>query len=171
MVQEGQWVSAGTKLARIADPATMHAEVKIWERQAVDVRIGLPVEVDIAGRITEGKISGIEPFSKNGSVLVSVDLLSTSAPENTIGINANCAIITKRLEGALHLATPAGVKADSEAFLYRLSEDGLRASRTKVRLGLCSVNQVEVVTGLSEGDEVILSDMTSWIEHPLLRVR
>jgi HlyD family secretion protein len=40
-----------------------------------------------------------------------------------------------------------------------------------VRLGRGSVNAIEVLDGLKEGDEVILSDMSEWDDHSRLRVR
>ena len=39
---------------------------------------------------------------------------------------------------------------------------GSEATRTPVKLGRSSVNTVEIVDGLNEGDQVILSDMSAW---------
>ena len=45
--------------------------------------------------------------------------------------------------------------------LFRLEEDGTHASRVQVQVGKVSVSMIEIRSGLSEGDEVVLSDMAS----------
>jgi hypothetical protein len=40
-----------------------------------------------------------------------------------------------------------------------------------VKVGRSSVNAVEVVSGLAEGDQVILSDMSAWDSSDRVRLR
>jgi hypothetical protein len=44
------------------------------------------------------------------------------------------------------------------------------ATRVQVKLGRASVNTVEVISGLSVGDQVILSDMSTWDEFDRIRL-
>jgi HlyD family secretion protein len=46
-----------------------------------------------------------------------------------------------------------------------------KASRTQVRLGRTSVSTVEIVDGLREGDQVVISDTTSMDAYNRIRVR
>jgi hypothetical protein len=43
--------------------------------------------------------------------------------------------------------------------------------RVTVLLGVTSVNEVEVVNGLAEGDSVVLSDMARWDAFDRVRLR
>jgi HlyD family secretion protein len=45
-VEVGQRVTAGTNLARVADPTRLKAEIKIAETQAKDIQINLPASID-----------------------------------------------------------------------------------------------------------------------------
>jgi HlyD family secretion protein len=62
----------------------------------------------------------------------------------------------------LHVGRPAYGQANSPVGLFKLVEGGHYAVRVTVQLGRASVSDVEVVSGLKEGDKVILSDMSRW---------
>ena len=68
----------------------------------------------------------------------------------------------ERLEDVLHVGRPALGQEQSTLGLFRLEDDGAHATRVPVKLGRSSVNAVELVEGLKEGDRVILSDMSAW---------
>ena len=55
--------------------------------------------------------------------------------------------------------------------MFRLSPDGQGAARTPVAFGRNSVNTIEIVSGLSEGDRVILSDTSAWDKYNVIRLR
>jgi multidrug efflux pump subunit AcrA (membrane-fusion protein) len=46
--------------------------------------------------------------------------------------------------------------------LWKLVKDGAEAERVNVKLGRSSVNSIEVLDGLKEGDKIILSDMSAY---------
>ena len=52
-----------------------------------------------------------------------------------------------------------------------MSGDGQEAVRTKVTLGRASVSTIEIVSGLREGDQVILSDTSAMDGYDIIRVR
>jgi multidrug efflux pump subunit AcrA (membrane-fusion protein) len=54
--------------------------------------------------------------------------------------------------------------------MFKLEGDGKTASRVQVRLGRSSVNTVEILGGLKDGDQVILSDMSRWEEYDRVRL-
>ena len=59
-------------------------------------------------------------------------------------------------------ARPVHAAANSTVSLFKLANDGAEAARVKVKLGRSSVNAIEVLDGLKEGDKVILSDMSTY---------
>ena len=60
-VQVGQQVTPGFNIARVADPQSLKAELKIAETQIKDVRFGQPVVVDTRNGVIEGKVARIDP--------------------------------------------------------------------------------------------------------------
>ncbi|HLE68219.1 MAG TPA: RND transporter, partial [Vicinamibacteria bacterium] len=61
-------------------------------------------------------------------------------------------------------------QAESTVGLFKLLEDGETAVRAQVKLGRSSVNTIEVVQGLVEGDQVILSDTSAWDAYDRIRL-
>jgi HlyD family secretion protein len=66
-----------------------------------------------------------------------------------------------RLENALKVGRPVYAQADRTISLFRLDSTGQFADRVPVKIGKVSVNQIEILEGLREGDRVILSDMSA----------
>ncbi len=62
----------------------------------------------------------------------------------------------------LFIGRPAFGQPQSQVSLFKVDADGVYATRVPVRLGRSSVDAIEVVEGLAEGDRVILSDMSAW---------
>jgi multidrug efflux pump subunit AcrA (membrane-fusion protein) len=54
--------------------------------------------------------------------------------------------------------------------MFVLQPDGRTAVREQVKLGRSSVNTVEILGGLKEGDQVILSDMSRWDNYDRIRL-
>ena len=59
---------------------------------------------------------------------------------------------------------------DSVVSLFRLEADRTHATRTHVGLGRASVNAIEVLEGLQPGDQVVLSDMSTWDQFDRVRI-
>jgi HlyD family secretion protein len=55
--------------------------------------------------------------------------------------------------------------------MFRLTPDGQEAVRTQVALGRSSVSTIEIVSGLKEGDQVILSDTSTMDSYTRIRIR
>ena len=68
----------------------------------------------------------------------------------------------ERLENILYVARPTFGQANATVGIFKLDEGGTSATRVQVRLGRSSVNTIEIVEGLKEGDQVILSDTSQW---------
>src|SRR5947207_5035417 len=66
-VQVGQQVTPGFNIARVADPASLKAELKVPETQIKDVRLGQTVIVDTRNDVIEGRVSRIDPAAREGT--------------------------------------------------------------------------------------------------------
>ena len=169
-VEVGQQVTPGTNLARVARPDELKAELRIPETQAKDVQIGQPVTVDTRNGEIDGKVKRVDPAVQNGTVTVDVELTGELPKGARPDLSVDGIIELERLENVLYVGRPAQGQGESEIGLFRFVEGSDEARRTRVSLGRASVSTIEVLDGLEEGDEVILSDTTAWDSFDRIRV-
>jgi HlyD family secretion protein len=169
-VEVGQQVMPGTNLARVANPRRLKAEIKIPETQAKDVQMGQAAAVDTHNGIISGHVSRIDPTVQDGSVTVDVAFDGELPQGARQDLSVDGTIELERLANVLYVGRPAFGQEKSLVGLFRLEQGGLRASRLQVKFGRASVNAVEIVEGLNEGDQVIISDMSSWDSFDHIRL-
>jgi len=170
-LEVGQWVSPGQVLGVIIQPGRLKAVVRIQETQAGDVVLGQEAEVDTRSAKVKGHVARIDPSASGGMVTVDIELdemLPTSArPDQSVeGV-----ITIERLDDVLFMGRPTVGQANSRVGMFMLVEEGRYAVRVTVHIGQTSVDRIEIVQGLQEGDEVILSDMSRWDAFDRVRIR
>ena len=171
-VEIGQSITPGTVLARVVNPFKLKAELRIPETQAKDIIIGQPAVVDIRTAKIPGVVTRIDPSASQGTVTVDVKLLMDELPRGARPqLSVDGTVEIQRLPSVLFVGKPAYGQSNSQVGLFKVVEDGQYAVRVTVQLGLGSVNLIEVIQGLDEGDEVILSDMSRWDSVDRVRLR
>jgi len=167
-VEVGRQVTAGMALAKTCDPRQLKAVLKVPEVQARDVQVGQSVEVDTGGEIIAGTVARIDPGAQEGTVTVDVTLTGELPREARPDLNVIGTVQIERLDDVLSVSRPVGSQAQGSGRLFRVS--GERASAVPVKYGSCSATAIQVLEGLSAGDEVILSDMSTWDEAGEVRL-
>jgi HlyD family secretion protein len=170
-VEEGQHVTPGTNLARVADPKRLKAEIKVAETQAKDVVIGLKAAIDTRNGIVSGHVSRIDPSVQNGTVTVDVAIDGPLPAGARPDLSVDGTIEIENLKDVLYVGRPVHGAAQSTISLFKLSPDGSDGSRVNVKIGRSSVNTVEIKDGLQVGDRVILSDMSQWDNNDRIRLK
>jgi HlyD family secretion protein len=171
-MEVGASVSPGMVLARVVNPTRLKAELRIPETQAKDIIVGQPAVIDIRTSTIPGQVTRIDPSASQGTVTVDVKLLVDELPPGARPqLSVDGTIEVQRLPDVLYVGKPAYGQSNSQVGLFKLVEDGGYAVRVTVELGLGSVNLIEVVQGLEEGDRVVLSDMSRWDSVDRVRLR
>lgn len=169
-LEVGQRVQPGADLARVADPNRLKAEVRIAETQAKDVQIGQTAMIDTRNGIISGKVSRIDPAVQNGTVTVDV-LLEGDLPKGARpDLSVDGTIQLEKLDDVVYVGRPAFGQERSTVGIFKLTNDGDNAERTRVELGRSSVNTIEIISGLAPGDQVILSDMSPYDDNDRVRL-
>ena len=169
-LQEGQQVTAGTTVAKVANPARLKAQIKVPETQAKDVAIGQVSEVDTHNGVIPGKVSRIDPSVINGTRTVDVTLEGELPPGAVPDLSVDGTITLQRLNDVLYVGRPAFGQENSTVGMFKVDPDGKGANRIQVKLGVTSVNAVEILGGLKEGDTVILSDMSRYDQYDRIKL-
>jgi HlyD family secretion protein len=158
----GQHVTMGTMLAEVVQPNQLKAQLKIAETQARDIQLGQPASVDTHNGLADGVVSRIDPAVVNGTVTVDVKLVGNIPDGARKDLSVDGTIDLERLKDVLYVGRPAFGNEESTITLFRLDQDGKGAVRVPVKVGRASVNAIQVLQGLHEGDTVILSDMSRY---------
>ena len=169
-VQVGQRVPQGTILAKVVQPDQLKAELKIPETQAKDILIGQSAEIDTHNGIVKGSVSRIDPAVQNGTVTVDVKFDEALPKWARPDLSVDGTITLERLNDVLYVGRPAFGQEKSTVSMFKIDPDGKSATRVKVELGRSSVNTIEILGGLKEGDQVILSDMSRWDSNDHIRL-
>jgi len=169
-VDVGQQVAPGANLARVADQTRLKAELKIPETQAKDIQPGQTASIDTRSGIVAGKVVRIDPSVQNGTVTVDVTMTEPLPKGARPDLSVDGTIELQRLNDVLYVGRPAFGQEQSAAGLFKVHPDGT-ATRVQVTLGATSVNAVEIRSGLSLGDQVILSDMSNWDAFDRIRLQ
>lgn len=169
-VEVGAQVAPGANLARVADPTKLKAEIRVAETQAKDVIIGLKAEVDTRNGVVPGRVVRIDPAVRDGTVTVDIALEGDLPPGARPDLSVDGTIEIERLRDVLYVGRPVHGQPNSTISLFKLVEGGGEAIRVPVKLGRSSVNTIEVLEGLEQGDRVILSDMSQWDSYDRIRL-
>ncbi len=167
----GQHVTPGTMLAKVVQPNHLMAELKIAETQARDVQIGEPAQVDTHNGVIAGSVMRVDPAVQNGTVTVDVKLTGELPRGARPDLSVDGTIDLERLDNVLYVGRPAFGQENSTISLFKLDANGHDATRVPVKVGRASVNSIQVIEGLKEGDTVVLSDMSRWDNTDRIRLQ
>ena len=171
-VERGQQVTAGFQLARVADPSTLKAVVRISETQTKDLAPGQRAEIDTRnGKPLKGHVVRIDPASQGGTVGVDVTLDEPLHAGDRPDLSVDGTIELELLNNVVYMSRPALGQENSAITIFKLTPDGSEAIRTPVKLGKAAVTTIVVTDGLKPGDQVILSDMTQYDSYDRVRIR
>lgn len=169
-VEVGQQVGAGANLVRVSDPSRLKAEVRVAETQTRDLAVGQVASVDTRNGVVAGRVARIEPASQGGTVGVEITLDGALPAGARPDLNVDATIELERLASVLKVESPAAGQEHSTISLFKVIAPG-QIARTPVRIGRRSVQFVEVLEGLDEGDRVVLSDMSQYDAFDRLRLQ
>jgi len=151
---------SGNLVARVTLPAYMMKEGQPNQNVTIDTRKGL----------VKGHVLRINA-SSSGATAADI-ALDAPLPEGVnAGLAVDATIDIEKLDNILYVGRPIHATANSAASLFKLVNDGSEAVRVSVKLGRASVNTIEVLDGLKEGDKVILSDMSSYDNADRVKIK
>lgn len=166
----GQQVSAGTNLARLAKSGEFLAELRVPEQQVSHVSIGQNVVVDTKANKVVGVVKRIDPSVLNGSVQVDVELTGTIPKEARPELSVDGVIEIAKLSDVLFVKRPMFAKQGTQSSVFSLDETNNIANLTAVEFGQVSSTHIEIKQGLTAGDRIVVSDISSWDGHQQIKL-
>jgi HlyD family secretion protein len=169
LTEEGATVRQGDAIARVADLSAFRVEGTVSDVNASRVAPGLPVRVEAAGQSLRGTISAVDPTVREGVLTFTVALEDKSNAVLRPNLRVDVYVLTEQRARALRVERGPFASGEGAQSVFVLR--GGTALRTRAKLGAASPTHFEVLEGLAEGDEVIVSDMTDYLYAREIRVR
>ncbi len=168
--QVGAQVTQGSQVATISDLSHFKVEGEIADTYGDRVMVGGKAIVKIGNEKLEGNVSSVTPLSKNGVISFTVQLLDDSNRRLRSGLKTDVYVMNAVKEDVMRLKNGTYYVGRGEYELFvQTSEDEI--IRRKVQLGDSNFEMVEVVSGLQPGDQVVISDMSSYKNKNKLKVK
>jgi HlyD family secretion protein len=154
-VQNRMVVAANAPLMTLVDLSKLEVEVEVPETYAADLGLGMNAEVQLSSGTASGKLSALSPEVVKNMVLARVRFDG----EQPKGLRQSQRVTARLLieEKPNVLMVQRGPFLESEggrhAYVVR---DGI-ATRTPIQVGATSISAVEIVSGLKQGDKVVVA--------------
>lgn len=154
----GDYVQVGQSLFTLVDDAPLEVRFSVPERYLGHLRVGSPVRISVRsrpGRAVRGSVSFVSPYVDSGSRSVDLEArIPNPASELRAGQFAS---VELELEERVGVVVPeAAVVPRQDRRLIYLARGGTARRRT-VRLGERREGAVEVLSGVSPGDTVVVA--------------
>ena len=150
------------KLVPAEDSAGLVARIALPVVQTADVKPNQNATMDTGKARVKGHVTGINASSSDGTLTVYISIDGPLPNGAAADLPIDATIDIEKIDNTLFVGRPVRGAANSTISLFKLTKDGTEAERVNIKLGRSSVNAIEVLDGLKEGDKVILSDMSTY---------
>jgi HlyD family secretion protein len=157
-VQDRDAVAPNQALLTIVNLSSFELELPLPEEYSSETSIGTPAKISVSGREYDGHVTAISPEVVNSQVNATVAFTGVTPPgiKQSQRVTARLVFESKRNV----LKVPRGAFFESGGGRSAYVVDGKLATRRDVTFGASSVSEVEVVRGLDQGEEIVVSDTT-----------
>lgn len=156
----GAQVAQGEKVAVVSDLSHFKIEGEIADTYGDRIAAGSRAIIKIGNEKLNGTVSDITPLSKNGVISFSVQLEEDNHKRLRSGLKTDVYVMTAIKDAVMRIANGSYYLGPGEYELF--VKDGNQLLKRKVRLGESNYEQVEVISGLKKGEQVVISDMNNY---------
>ncbi|MCU0684194.1 MAG: efflux RND transporter periplasmic adaptor subunit [Polyangiaceae bacterium] len=154
--QDRDAVGRNQALLSVVNLAALELEVELPENYASDVRPGTRAEVSVQGKLFAGKVVSVSPQVRDGQVRANVAFEPPAPAGLRQSERLSTRLVLDRRVGVLKL--PRGPFLESGGGRQVYVVEGGVATPRPVQAGAVSVSEVELASGLREGERVVVSD-------------
>jgi hypothetical protein len=160
------------KLIRTQNSAAWMAWVGVPADRRSELRVGQECDVDTRSQWITGHVQEIGELAKDNQIDVGIaldaaPLASRGGPDDRI----DATIKIKILENVLYVGRPMQSQPYSSSSVFKLNPRATEALKVPVAFGAIGTNTIEIVSGLKEGDRIILLDMSQWDAVERVKIR
>lgn len=164
----GSQIGQGAKVAIVSDLSHFKIEGEIADTYGDRIAAGSKAVIKIGSEKLDGTVSDVTPLSKNGVISFTVQLEEDNHKRLRCGLKTDVYVMNAVKDDVLRIANSSYYVGKGEYELFVVN--GNQLLKRKVQLGDSNFEYVEVVSGLQEGDQVIVSDMNAYKDKNKLKI-
>jgi len=168
-VNQKALVNKNAPLITVVDLSAFEVEIRVPEAYADDLGIGLAGDVQYNGAEYRGKLVSLSPEVVNNEVVGRIRFAGETPPGLRQNQRVTVRVMMDELIGVLKLQRGSFTDSGGGRSAFVLTEAGL-AERRAIQLGARSVAEVEILSGLAEGDHVIISSIAEFADYDTIQV-
>ncbi|NID15534.1 efflux RND transporter periplasmic adaptor subunit [Luteibacter yeojuensis] len=154
-IAERATVAKDAQLLSVIDLSALEVEMKVPESFARDLAIGMPGEISGNGKTWNGKVSAVSPEVVNGEVAARLRFDGDTPKQLRQSQRLSVRILMDKRDNVLTVQRGSFVDESAGRYAYVVN-DGM-ADRRDIRVGASSIDKVEILDGLKEGDKIVIS--------------
>ena len=164
----GSQIGQGAMVAIVSDLSHFKIEGEIADTYGDRIAAGSKAVIKIGSEKLDGTVSDVTPLSKNGVISFTVQLEEDNHKRLRSGLKTDIYVMNAVKDDVLRIANSSYYVGKGEYELFVVNGDQLL--KRKVQLGDSNFEYVEVVSGLQEGDQVVVSDMNAYKDKNKLKI-
>jgi len=162
-------VAVNAPVLSVVDLSKFEVEIKVPESFARDLGIGMPAQLTSGnGEPYPGAVSAVSPEVVNGEVTARLRFTDKQPPGLRQNQRLSARIVLDTRRDVLQVERGPFVEQDGGRFAYVM--DGNQAVRRPVRLGVSSLNAVEILDGANVGDRIVVSGSDQFGDAERVRI-
>jgi HlyD family secretion protein len=159
-IAERATVAKDAQLLSVIDLSKLEVEMKVPESFARDLGIGMGGEISGNGNTWKGLVSAISPEVVNGEVAARLRFDGDTPKQLRQNQRLSVRILLDKRDNVLAVQRGSFVDESGGAYAY-VVHDGI-AEKRPIRVGASSIDKVEILDGLKEGDRIVISGTDSF---------
>ena len=164
----GSQIGQGAKVAIVSDLSHFKIEGEIADTYGDRIAAGSKAVIKIGSEKLDGTVSDVTPLSKNGVISFTVQLEEDNHKRLRSGLKTDVYVMNAVKDDVLRIANSSYYVGKGEYELFVVN--GNQLLKRKVQLGDSNFEYVEVVSGLQEGEQLIVSDMNAYKDKNKLKI-
>ncbi|WP_343879189.1 efflux RND transporter periplasmic adaptor subunit [Rhodanobacter caeni] len=159
-IAERATVAKDAQLLSVIDLSALQVEMQVPESFARDLGIGMAGEISGNGHTWKGLVSAISPEVVNGQVAARLRFAGDTPKQLRQNQRLSVRVLLDKRDNVLTVQRGSFVDESGGSYAYVVRDD--IATKTPIRVGASSIDKVEILDGLKEGDRIVISGTDSF---------
>jgi HlyD family secretion protein len=159
-IAERATVAKDAQLLSVIDLSALQVQMEVPESFARELGIGMTGEISGNGNTWKGLVSAISPEVVNGEVSARLRFAGETPKQLRQNQRLSVRVLLDKRDNVLTVQRGSFVDESGGSYAY-VVRDGI-AVKTPIRVGTSSIDKVEILDGLKEGDRIVISGTDSF---------
>ena len=168
-VDQKALLNENAPLITVVDLSAFEVEIRIPEAYADDLGIGLAGDVQYNGQQYRGELVSLSPEVVNNEVVGRIRFAAETPPGLRQNQRVTVRVMMDELPAVLKLQRGSFTDSGGGRYAFVLTGNGT-AQRREIRLGARSAGEVEVISGMQEGEEVVISSIAEFEDFDTIQI-